>query len=122
MKKVIRKRFDLSVTKPGETVKEEFELDKTITKVVGIAVTSDRDDLLFYRGSHRIALNGEEIFPEGYESKLLMSGIGVKPNDRYFRLEREPGNSMVQFHYTDSNHPSTIFTAYRVSLYIEGEI
>ena len=122
MKKVIRKRFDINITVAGSTVKEEFELDKTITKVVGLAITSDRDDLLYYRGSHRIALNNEEIFPENYEAKLLQTGINVKPNDRYFRLEREPGNSMLQLHYTDTNHTGTVFAAYRVSLYIEGEV
>lgn len=120
--KTIRKRFDIQVDSPAQRFKAEFELEKTIGRITGLLVTSDRDDLLFYRGTQRIEINGNEVFPEDYESKLLMSGISLQPNQRFFAVDLEPGNGMVAFTYTDSNHPNVVFAAYRVSLYLQAEV
>ena len=71
----------------------------------------------------KIEINKQEIFPELYESKLLMSGINVSPNERYYILGGlAPGNGKVSMEYKDNNHVSTAFAAYRVSLYLECEI
>ena len=50
-------------------VKEKFELDKTVKIIKGIKLTSDREDLLFYRGTQRVVVNGKERFEDNYESK-----------------------------------------------------
>lgn len=123
--KIIRKRFDIQVTAIGELVKKDFQLEKTIRKITGLAITSDRDDLIFYRGSQKIELNGGEIFPDGYESKLLIAGISLDPNDRYYSLlesEGEIGNGIISIAYQDTDHPLAPFAAYRVSLYVEAEV
>lgn len=123
--KIIRKRFDIQVATLGELVKKDFQLEKTIKQIVGLTITSDRDDLLFYRGSQKIEINGAEIFPDGYESKLLIAGISLAPNDRYYTLlesEGEIGNGIVSISYQDTDHPLAPFNAYRVSLYIEAEV
>ncbi|MGH2611875.1 MAG: hypothetical protein ACRDFB_02365, partial [Rhabdochlamydiaceae bacterium] len=116
------------------TVTQTFELEKSIIAIKGLLLTSDRDDLLYANGSQRIEINGEEIFPEGYESKLLMSGVNVQPNKRYFDLGNMlPGNGRVKIEYTDTNPnalpapppgPGTnsIPQNYRVSLYLECEM
>jgi len=123
--KIIRKRFDIQVAALGDLVKKDFQLEKTINKITALTVTSDRDDLLFYRGSQKIEINGAEIFPDGYESKLLLSGISLAPNDRYYTLlesEGEIGNGIISLSYQDTDHPLAPFAAYRVSLYIEAEV
>ena len=120
--KLIRKRFDIQVSAEGEEVKEDFELEKTVKKVRGIALTSDRDDLLFYRGSQKIEVAGTEVFPEGYESKMLMTGISLDPNKRYYEVDLEPGNGIVSIRFQDTAHANAPFVAYRVSLYIEAEV
>ena len=126
MLKVVRKRFDLQI-QGGTTVTETFELEKTIVAIKGLLLTSDRDDLLYYQGSQRIEINKEEIFPEGYESKLLMSGINVQPNKRYYDLANmKPGNGQIKIEYTDtpSNQGGPIGqpVSYRVSLYVDCEM
>lgn len=101
---------------------ETFQLDKTVTVLHGLLVACNRDDLLYYRGSQKITINRDEIFPEGYESKLLMSGINVSPNDRYYRLgEKEAGNGQIKVDYQDANNVLD-FAPYTVSLYIDCEI
>jgi hypothetical protein len=119
----VKKRFDIDITAAGTVHSKTFELDKTITTVHGLLIASDRDDLLYYRGSQKIELNRQEIFPEHYESKLLMSGINVSPNDRYYHLGGLPvGNGKVTVQYRDNNFLGFPFTGYRVSLYLDCEL
>jgi hypothetical protein len=118
--KIIKERFSVDITEAGKTFKKSFEVDKNADKIIGIALSSDRDDIIYYRGTQAIRINDEEFFPEGFESKLLMSGINVPPNERYFRLGRiNPGNRKVEIIYTDSGSDDMIpFTAHKVFLYV----
>lgn len=118
--KIIKERFAVDVTTEGETFKGSFEVDKNADKIIGLAISSDRDDIVYYRGTQVIKINDEEFFPEGYESKHLMSGMSVPPNERYFRLGRiNPGNRKVDIAYTDSGKADMVdFSAHRVYLYV----
>ena len=123
MLKAVKKRFDIKIIQANSTVSGTFELDKTITKVQGVLITSERDDLLYYRGSQRIEINKEEYFPEEYESKLLMSGVNVAPKQRYYDLGGVPtGNGRVKITYKDTDDNRTTFDPYRVSLYLDCEM
>jgi hypothetical protein len=77
MGKRIKKRYDIDILAANDLFSKTFELDKNVEKVHGMLFTSDRDDLMYYRGSGKVELNSDEIFPEGYETKLLMSGLNV---------------------------------------------
>lgn len=93
-----------------------------MTLLYGLLLTSNRDDMLYYRGSQKITINRDEIFPDKYESKLLMSGINVSPNDRYYLLgEKDPGNGQIKIDYLDSNNVLD-FAPYTVSLYLDCEV
>lgn len=123
MLKPVKKRFDIQVTEANKSVNKTFELDKNIRAVKGVLVTSDKDDLLYYRGTQKIEINKEEYFPEDYESKLLMSGINVAPKQRYYDLGNvNPGNGLVKLSFTDTDDARTPFVAYRVSLYLDCEM
>lgn len=123
MLKVIKKRYDIQVIDANKSVSKPFELDKNIKKINGVLVTSDKDDLLYYRGTQKIEINNQEFFPENYESKLLMSGISVSPNQRYYNINTENiGNGIVKLSYTDANDGRTVFVPYRVSLYLDCEM
>ena len=123
MLKPVKKRFDIPITEANRTVSKTFELDKNIKTVKGVLVTSDKDDLLYFRGTQKIEINKEEFFPENYESKLLMSGVNVPPKQRYYDLGNvNPGNGSVKVTYTDSDDLRTRFESYRVSLYLDCEM
>lgn len=116
---IIKERFDIQVTEPNRITKGEFQLDRNARKVLGFAITSDRDDLLFYRGSQKIQLNDKELFPEDFESKLLMTGLNVAPNDRMIKIgDLDSGNKRLEIWYKDQNTEATTFTKYRVSIYV----
>ncbi len=123
MPKRIKKRFDIEITEDNTVHSKTFELDKNITLVHGILFTSDRDDLLYYRGSNKIEINRQEIFPEGYETKLLMTGLNVSPNDRFYNLGGiPPGNGKLKVDFKDNTEERLGFSYYRVSIYLDCEI
>ncbi|MBA2613359.1 MAG: hypothetical protein H0U95_15430 [Bacteroidetes bacterium] len=123
MLKPIKKRFDIEVTDNNQSITKSFELDKNIVAVNGLLLTSDKDDLLYYRGAQKIEINGEEYFPDNYESKLLMSGINVAPKQRYYDLGGvAPGNGTIKLTYQDKELLGTPFVPYRVSLYVDCSI
>jgi hypothetical protein len=116
----IRKRFDLQVTVENGLVSQTFELEKSIVAIKGLLMASNMDDMLYFRGSQRIEINREEIFPDGYESKLLMSGINCPPNKRHYDLNNmPPGNGLIKVDFEDMDDGRTTFTPYRVSLYLD---
>ncbi len=122
MGKRIKKRFDIDVTESSGVHSKTFELDKNITAIHGILFTSDRDDLLYYRGTNKVEINRQEIFPEGYETKLLMTGLNVSPNDRFYVLGGiAPGNGKLKVEYKDNNEERLGFSLYRVSVYLDCE-
>lgn len=119
----IYKRFDLpTVTTANSTVKDQFELDKFTRRVKGILITADQDDQLYYRGTARVELDGCEVFPEDFHVKLLMSGLGVPPIDRYHPLDLDPGNMSLKVAYKDSDNPLAVFQGYTPSVYVKIEI
>jgi hypothetical protein len=123
MPKRVKKRYDIDVTAANAIHTKTFELDKTVEKVNGLLFSSDRDDLMYYRGSGKIEINSDEIFPEGYETKLLMSGLNVSPNERYYNLGGVlPGNFKVKVEYKDTADARLQFVPYRVSIYLDVEI
>lgn len=123
MIKPVKKRFDIQVTAANQTFTQGFELDKNIVSIKGLLFTSDKDDLLYYRGTQRVEINSEEFFPDNYESKLLMSGINVPPATRYYPLaDINPGNGIIKISYQDKDDGRTVFTPYRVSLYVDCEM
>lgn len=122
MKQIIKKRFDLFAKQANQNVKAEFELDKNITRITGILLTSDREEMLYHRGTQKIEINNEEIVPEKYESKLLQSGLNVSPNERFYKINNNAtGNRLLKVDYNDSDDGRTGFTPYRISIYLECE-
>ena len=116
---IIKERFDIQVTSANSVIKGEFELDKNAHKVIGFNVTADRDDLIYYRGSQKIQLNDSELFPEDFETKLLMAGLNVSPNDRVIKIGNvDSGNGRLEVWYKDTDLAPTIFVPYRISFYV----
>jgi hypothetical protein len=115
---IIKERFDLQVDTANEVKKVQWELDKNAEILFGVAVTSDSETKLYYRGSQKIQINDQELFPENFESKLLMTGLSVSPNDRMVNVGLvNTGNCLIEVWYKDTQHPSAPFVPYRVTFY-----
>ena len=110
------KIFTFLVEAEGQPVNKKFDLDKNVKVVHGIAISSDKPNLLFYRGSQRVELSGDELFPEDYESKMFMSGMAVAPDDKYKSLGNGvvAGNGELKIQFKDSDNANAPFASYKV--------
>ena len=122
--KIIKEWVDVQVTKANQTFKGNFEVDKHVSKIIGIAISSNYDEHLYFRGSVKITVTEKEIYPEGYEAKMLLQGWSVPVNDRIIKLgeELDPGNRKVELEYKDNDHSSATFQPYSVRLYVYSRI
>jgi hypothetical protein len=122
--RLVDKIFSFSVEAAATPVSKKFDLDKNVKLVHGILLSSDKLNLLFYRGSQRIEISGDEIFPEDFESKILMSGMGVAPDQKYRSLGNGvvAGNGEVKIQYKDTHNPNADFTTYKVMVVLQCEM
>jgi hypothetical protein len=117
-----KKRFSFLVDSASIPYSKKFDLDRNIRVVTAILMTSNKPHLLFYRGSQRIEISSDELFPEGYESKLLMSGLNVPPNEKFEELgEVMAGNGELKVLYKDTDNNNVPFEPYEVSIYLKVE-
>lgn len=114
--RLVDKIFTFLVEAEGQPVNKKFDLDKNVKVVHGIAISSDKPNLLFYRGSQRVELSGDELFPEDYESKMFMSGMAVAPDDKYKSLGNGvvAGNGELKIQFKDSDNANAPFASYKV--------
>lgn len=116
-KRQVDKTYSILVETEGQQVNKTFILDKNVKVVVGMQIISDSPKHLFYRGSQRVEISGDEIFPEDFESKILMSGLAVAPDQKYRTLGDGviAGNGEIKVQYKDSVNPNAIFAPYKVT-------
>lgn len=122
--RLVDKVYSFAVDVQNTPYNKKFDLDKNVKLVRGIILSSDKPNILFYRGSQRIEISGDEIFPEDFESKLLMSGIAVAPNQKYRSLGNGviAGNGEVKVQYKDTQNPNASFTLYKVIIILQCEM
>ena len=123
----IRKTFSFQVNEANKLYSPvNWELPKKTKFVKGLQLTSDFPNKLYYRGNQKIEIGGDELFPEGFDSKILVSSISVAPRDRFFDLgEVLPGDLSVKVRYQDTNHErANLGNRYQVTLalLIEEEV
>ena len=123
-RRTVDKAFSFAIDTEGQPVSKKFDLDKNVKLVRGILLSSNRPNLLFYRGSQRIEISGEEIFAEDYESKILMSGLSVPPDQKFRTLGNGvvAGNGEVKIQYKDTVSTQAPFEAYRVTIILQCEM
>lgn len=116
----VPKVFELTVDTDDQKYTETFELDKSVKKVMGIAFTSEKPDLLFHRGYAGLTINNKEYFPDNHAVQRLMSGVDANMDVRYWPLEDVIiGNGKVKLQFEDRSDGRTIFASYTVQLYLD---
>jgi hypothetical protein len=117
--KILKLNFSIDVGSGDETVKGTFELDKSAHRIIGIEMSSNRPDIMFFRGTQIIKINDEEFFPEGHQTMKLMCGQNILPHERFYDLKGiDPGNRKVELIYTDTDNAAAAFEPYKAILYV----
>ena len=123
MLKYVYKRFAFTIDTANTSYTKKFDLDKTIEVVKRLQITSNRPDLLIARGSQRIEINREEIFPEDFESRALFNSVNVQADDRYYEIgDVAAGNGEVKILFKDTDNPAASFTPYVFVLLLACEL
>ena len=95
----------LVVKGAGEIVSSKsFTTDRNYKKVVGIlALTADPAAMKALE-FEKFEINGQEIYPQGYDAYIISCGDGVAPNDRFDKEIDEPAeNSSVNVSIKDGS-------------------
>lgn len=124
MARLVDKVYSFLVDTENTVYNKKFDLDKNVKLVRGILLSADLPPFLFYRGSQRIEISGDEIFPEDYESKILMSGLSVPPDEKFKTLGDGvvAGNGEVKIQFKDTPNANVPFIAYRVMITLQCEM
>ena len=115
--------FEVVVGTAATRYSETFELPKNVKKVLGVQITGDLQDKIYFRGKLGLSINKQEIFPENKPVKSLMSSPAVEPAKRYIELgDLEAGNSEVKVIFTDEANANAAFgSGYTVVIELECE-
>lgn len=120
MLKRTQKKFKIPITAANTTVSQTFEMEKTVMSLRGLKIDANYQEQIYNRGTQRIEINGDEIFPDDYDSRGLMSGIDTDVNGRHWTLDNmKPGNGLIKLEYTDTDDGRTPFTPYVVRFYVD---
>jgi hypothetical protein len=122
MSDIVYKRFSITVDTAATSYNKKFDLDKNIAMVLALQVTSDHPELMYYRGSNRIEINGDEIFPEDYDSRLLMSGLTVPADDRFVEINAVAGNGEIKVLYKDVANTAAVYQTYQFVLIVKCQL
>ena len=80
------------------------ESDKTYKKITGIQFTTTDTSALKDAVFSRFEIDSNDIYPDGFETKLLVTGDGVSPNDRFYELDERADGSTITGIFTDAGN------------------
>lgn len=94
--------------------------DKLYKHITGIFASLPNDNA-FAGSTLQLYVNDTEIYPEGFELKMLTCGNQVPPNERYYQAEEEAAGSTIRGRYTDGGLGQGVNYPYTATLYLRLE-
>lgn len=102
---------------------KDFSLpDTNIEKVLKIGVTCDIVAQGFYRTNFGFKVGGEDVLPENYELRNLLTGIECPIEERMISIVRKAGNNTISVNVRDIDHTEAPFAPYVVRVYALCEL
>jgi hypothetical protein len=117
--KIIYQNIKINIAADNSTVTENTAvIDKKGQEVLGLAIFSKRLDQVDLRGSFRLDLGGQPIFPENTDTKMLTTNASVPVKEKFYMFP-EPiavGNSAIDWRYKCDANALVPFVAHDVTL------
>lgn len=109
----------LRINASGESVRFTAETDKLYAIVKAIYVSLP-DSRMLVGTSLGLKINGQEVFDDAHEVRLLTCGNQVAPNKKFFQFEErlEGGGSAVEGRFTDPGTLYKVAYPYDVKIYL----
>lgn len=90
------------------------ETDKAYRKVTGVQFNSTDSNALKDAVFSKFEIDSNELFPDGFEVKLIQTGLDLSPNERFYKVDEKAEGSTVAGSYKDAGNAS----AYPYNAYI----
>lgn len=112
-------RISLLVSAAGAEVStQNVDTDKSYKRVRGIQMTSTDATAIDGGTFKKFEIDNKEVYPEGFETKLITCGVDVAPNDRFDRdIDERAEGTKVNITYKDGSVAGTVYP-YNVSIYL----
>jgi len=94
--------------------------DKLYKRISGLLITMPFDIPASDKSQCSIIINDNEIFPENFEVKLLVSDLAIPVNERFYGIEEQAEGSTVKIKFKDGGAVGTVYP-YQASLYLKLE-
>lgn len=123
-RKIKYQKIELTVSGlAGAEISKEVYTDKQYEFLTGIFINTNNPDSLLKSFFSKFEVNGEEVFCNGFDAKLLTSGQEVSPNDRFYNLNEPAAGSSLSIKYKDGTLAITDWTVwpYTVSILLRLE-
>ena len=110
-------KIEISVTKDGEIVSFDHTTEIDHTRILGICQVFT-DMAALPNSTLELDVDGEAIFPVGFESKLIASGTEVAPDEKWLHyIDRETKQVRVKGRFMDGSALEE-FAAYNANIYL----
>lgn len=111
--------IQLAVPGIAGSITIQTNTDKLYKRVTGIHVTSSDANGLTNSTFDKFEIDGQEIYPEGFEAKLINTGQEVNPNEKFdYDINERAEESVVNIGYTDGGSAAG---AYTLNVYLRLE-
>ncbi len=94
--------------------------DKLYKRITGIFASLPNDNA-FSGSTLQLYVNEEEIFPEGFELKMITCGNQVTPNERFYLADEVASGSTIRGKFTDGGQVTGVTYPYTGILYLRLE-
>ncbi|HCB61496.1 MAG: hypothetical protein A2W93_03540 [Bacteroidetes bacterium GWF2_43_63] len=112
----------VKVETPRQAVRFSAATDKLYSKVEGIYVSMPKDESHF-GSTLELRIAEQEVFPEGFETKLLATNQSASTNERFMIFDKdeliEAGGSIIEGRFSDGGFSDGIDFPYTMNIYIK---
>jgi len=111
-------KIEIAVTATGQEVEFSHITEIDHNCIIGIAQVFSNIEAL-PNSTLRLEIDSQEVFPKGFESKLIFAGSDVAPDDKFIRtINREIKQDKVSGRFVDGNALGGSFTPYTANIYL----
>ena len=118
MSKVKYQLIKFTVPQAGAVVNINANSDRLYKRITGFFASLPTDNA-FTGSTLQLYVNDQEVFPEGYEAKMITCGNQVAPNQRFYTGEEEAAGSTIRGKFTDGSQAGAY--PYNGTLYLKLE-
>ncbi len=110
-------KVEIKVMQPGQEISFSHTTEIDHTRIIGIAQVFSNEKAV-PNSVIRLSVDGQEVFPSGFESKLIYTGQEVPPDERFVQfIDREAKQIKVEGVFTDGNALNP-FVPYNANIYL----